>query len=143
MVGMAEIELDKETGAYELVDYVAVADCGTAINPNLVRVQTEGGLAQGIGMAMYEDVTRSEKGRVLENSFMQYKIPSRLDVGTIRVELLGSYEPTGPFGVKSIGEVVINTPSPAIAGAVAAAMGVQIRELPITAEKIYRGMKET
>lgn len=142
MVGMAEIELDRETGAYELVDYVAVVDCGTAINPNLVRVQTEGGLAQGIGMAMYEEVTRSEKGRVLENSFMQYKIPSRLDVGTIRVELLGSYEPTGPFGVKSIGEVVINTPPPAIAGAVAAASGVQVRELPITAEKIYRGMRD-
>lgn len=142
MVGMAEIELDRETGAYELVDYVAVVDCGTAINPNLVRVQTEGGLAQGIGMAMFEEVTRSAKGRVLENSFMQYKIPSRLDVGTIRVELLGSYEPTGPFGVKSIGEVVINTPSPAIAGAVAAASGVWVRELPITAEKIYRGMQE-
>lgn len=143
MVGMAEIELDKETGAYDLVDYVAVVDCGTAINPNLVRVQTEGGLAQGIGMAMYEEVTRSEKGRVFENSFMQYKIPSRLDVGNIRVELLGSYEPTGPFGVKSIGEVVINTPPPAIAGAVAAATGVQVRELPVTAEKIYRGMQET
>lgn len=143
MVGMAEIELDRETGAYDLVDYVAVVDCGTAINPNLVTIQTEGGLAQGIGMAMYEEVTRSEKGRVLENSFMQYKIPSRLDVGTIRVELSGSYEPTGPFGVKSIGEVVINTPPPAIAGAVAAATGVQIRELPITAEKIYRGMQQT
>lgn len=140
MVGMAEIELDKETGAYELIDFVGVVDCGTAINPNLVRVQTEGGLAQGIGMAMYEDVTRSEKGQVYENSFMQYKIPSRLDVGTIRVELEGSYEPTGPFGVKSIGEVVINTPSPAIAGAVAAASGVWVRELPITAEKVYMGM---
>lgn len=140
MVGMAEIELDKETGAYELIDYVAVVDCGTPINPNLVRVQTEGGLVQGIGMAMFEDVTRSKDGRVYENSFMQYKIPSRLDVGTVRVELESSYEPTGPFGVKSIGEVVINTPPPAIAAAVAAATGVQIRELPITAEKIYRGM---
>ncbi len=143
MVGMAEIELDQETGAYELIDYVAVVDCGTPINPNLVRVQTEGGLAQGIGMAMYENVTRTEKGQVIENSFLQYKIPTRQDVGTIRVELEPSYEPTGPFGVKSIGEVVINTPSPAIAGAVASATGgVQIRELPITAEKVYRGMKE-
>lgn len=141
MVGMAEVELDRETGDYELVDYVAVVDCGTPINPNLVRIQTEGGLAQGIGMAMYEEVTRSETGRVLENSFMQYKIPSRLDVGTIRAETMGSYEPTGPFGVKSIGEVVINTPPPAIAAAVAAASGVQVRELPITAEKIYMGMR--
>lgn len=138
MVGMAEIELDKETCAFELIDYVGVIDCGTPINPNLVRVQTEGGLGQGIGMAMFEDVTRSEKGRVYENSFMQYKLPTRMDTGNIRVEIESSYEPTGPFGVKSVGEVVINTPSPAIAGAVAAATGVQVRELPVTPEKIFR-----
>lgn len=138
MVGIAEIEMDKETCDFELVNYVAVVDCGTPINPALVRVQTEGGLGQGIGMAMFEDVTRSEKGQVYENSFMQYKLPSRVDVGNIRVEFESSYEPTGPFGVKSIGEVVINTPSPAIAGAVANATGVQIRELPVTPEKIFR-----
>ena len=73
---------------------------------------------------------------------MQYKIPSRLDVGTIRVEFESSYEPTGPFGAKSIGEIVINTPSPAIANAVYNAVGVRVRELPITAEKIYWGMKK-
>lgn len=140
MVGMAEIELDKETGVYELIDYVAVVDCGTPINPNLTRVQTEGGLGQGIGMAMYEDVTRSERGRVYENSFMQYKLPTRVDIGKLRVEFECSYEPTGPFGVKSIGEIVINTPSPAIESAVAHAVGVHIRELPITAEKIFYGM---
>lgn len=89
-------------------------------------------------MAMFEDVTRSEKGQVYENSFMQYKLPTRVDVGNIRVEFESSYEPTGPFGVKSIGEVVINTPSPAIAAAVANATGVQIRELPITPEKIFK-----
>ena len=77
-----------------------------------------------------------------ENSLMQYKIPSRLDVGTIRVEFEGSYEPTGPFGAKSIGEVVINTPPPAIADAVYNAVGVRIRELPITAEKIFKGMQD-
>lgn len=141
MVGMAEIELDPETGAYELIDYVAVVDCGTAINPNLVRVQTEGGLAQGIGMAMFEEVSRSEKGQVYENSFMQYKLPTRMDVGDIRVEIISSYEPTGPFGAKSIGEIVINTPSPAIAAAIANGSGVFIRELPLTAEKIYKGLR--
>ena len=121
---------------------MAVVDCGTVVNPSLARVQTEGGLAQGIGMAMYEDVIYNAKGKNYSNSFMQYKIPSRLDVGNIRVEFESSYEPTGPFGVKSIGEVVINTPSPAIAGAVANASGVWIRELPITAEKIFTEMKE-
>lgn len=92
-------------------------------------------------MAMFEDVTRSQRGRVFENSFMQYKLPTRMDVGHLQVEFESSYEPTGPFGVKSIGEVVINTPSPAIAGAVANAAGVWIRDLPITAEKIYMEAK--
>lgn len=141
MVGMAEVEVDKETGAVELIDYVAVVDCGTPVNPNLVRIQTEGGLAQGIGMAMFEDILYTDKGQMMGNSFMQYKIPNRQDVGTVRVEFECSYEKTGPFGVKSIGEVVINTPPPAIASAVAHACGVQVRTLPITAEKIYWGMK--
>ena len=106
MVGMAEVEVDKETGEVELLDYVAVVDCGTPVNPNLARVQTEGGIAQGIGMALYEDVVYNAKGKNYSNSFMQYKIPTRLDVGTIRVDFKSSYEPTGPFGAKSIGEIV-------------------------------------
>lgn len=140
MVGMAEVEIDKQTGQLELIDYVAVVDCGTVVNPNLARVQTEGGIAQGIGMALYEDVVYSEKGKNYSNSFMQYKIPSRLDVGNIRVEFESSYEPTGPFGAKSIGEIVINTPPGAIANAVQNAVGVMVRELPITAEKIWEGI---
>jgi putative selenate reductase molybdopterin-binding subunit len=140
VVGMAEVEIDKETGKVDLIDYVAVVDCGTVINTNLARVQTEGGIAQGIGMALYEDIKYTEKGQMVSNSLMQYKIPSRLDVGTIRVAFESSYEPTGPFGAKSIGEVVINTPSPAIANAVYNGVHVNIRELPITAEKVYMGM---
>ena len=93
-------------------------------------------------MALYEDVVYSESGKNFSNSFMQYKIPSRQDVGTIHVEFESSYEPTGPFGAKSIGEVVINTPSPAIAQAVYNASGVRVKELPITAEKVYWGMKK-
>lgn len=140
MVGMAEVEVDTETGAIEIIDYAAAVDCGTPLNPNLARVQTEGGLAQGIGMALYEDIIYNEKGQNLTNSFMQYKIPCRQDVGKIRVELESSYEPTGPFGAKSIGEVVINTPSPAIAHAVYNAVKVRVRELPITPEKLLREM---
>lgn len=142
MAGIAEIELDKETGKVELVDYVAVVDCGTVVNPSLARVQVEGGIAQGIGMALYEDVVYNKDGKNFSNSFMQYKIPTRLDVGDIRVEFESSYEPTGPFGAKSIGEIVINTPSPAIANAIYNATHVRLRELPMTAEKIYRGMQE-
>lgn len=140
MVGMVEIELDKETGHIEIIDYVAVVDCGTPINTNLARVQVEGGLGQGIGMALFEDVQYSEKGRMYNNSFMQYKLPARNDVGTLRVEFESSYEETGPYGAKSIGEIVINTPSPALAHAVYNATGVYIHELPITPEKIVMGM---
>ena len=136
MAGMVEIELDKETGHVEILDYCAVVDCGTPINPNLARVQTEGGIVQGIGMALYEDVTYNKKGVLAENSFMQYKVPSRLDMGKLRVEFANSYEQSGPFGAKSIGEIVINTPSPALAHAIYNATGVWFKELPITSEKI-------
>lgn len=142
MVGMAEVEVDTETGQVTLLNYAAAVDCGTVINPNLARIQTEGGIAQGIGMALYEDVIYDKNGKNLSHSFLQYKIPTRLDVGTIQVEFESSYEPSGPFGAKSIGEIVINTPSPAIANAVYQAVGVRVRELPITAEKIYYGMKK-
>lgn len=140
MAGAVEVELDKETGHVEILDYAAVVDCGTVINPNLARVQTEGGIVQGIGMALYENVQYDAKGHMMNNSFMQYKIPTRLDMGRLRVEFESSYEPTGPFGAKSIGEIVINTPSPAIAHAIANATGLWFKELPITSEKIAMGL---
>lgn len=136
MVGAAEVEIDKETGEIEVVDYYAAVDCGTTINPNLARVQAEGGILQGIGMALTENITYNENGRVLENSLMQYKIPTRVDIGHIHVEFESSYENEGPFGAKSIGEVVINTPPPAIADAVYNAVGKRFYELPITPEQI-------
>lgn len=142
MVGMVEIELDKETGQVDILDYVAVVDCGTVVNPNLARVQTEGGIVQGIGMALYENVQYNDKGAIAENSFMQYKIPTRLDIGKLRVEFESSYEETGPFGAKSIGEIVINTPSPAIAHAIYNATGVWLRDLPMTPEKIAMSLCE-
>lgn len=142
IAGFAEVEVDKETGKVELVDYVAVVDCGTVINPHLARIQVEGGIVQGIGMALYEDVKVDNKGKLLSNSFMQYKIPCRKDIGTLRVAFKESFEPTGPFGAKSVGEVVINTPAPAIAAAVYNAVGVRITQLPITPEKIFMGLQK-
>ncbi len=140
MVGMVEIELDKETGSVEILDYEAVVDCGIPVNPNLARVQTEGGLGQGIGMALYENVSYNAKGKIAEGDFMQYKIPTRQDVGNIHVEFETSYEPSGPFGAKSIGEIVINTPAPALAHAIYRATGVWHRTVPFTPEKILMGM---
>lgn len=136
MAGFVEIELDTRTGKITPIKTVGVVDCGTVINRNLARVQTEGGLGQGIGMALYEDVVYRRDGKMETNSFMQYKIPTRVDTGEIEVAFEETYEPTGPFGAKSIGEVVINTPSPAIAHAVYNATGVWVRDLPLTPEKV-------
>lgn len=140
MVGAAEVEVDKETGQIDVIDYVGVIDCGIPINPNLARVQAEGGIGQGIGMVLYEDVQYTDKGKIRNNSFMQYKIPNRMDIPKVRIEFESSYEKTGPFGAKSIGELVIDTPCPAIANAVYNATGVRVRELPITPEKVAMGI---
>ena len=123
MAGIAEVEVD----------------CGTVINEALARVQAEGGIAQGIGHALYEIVEHDDRGRLRTGNFMSYKLPTRLDIGSIRVAFEPSYEPTGPFGAKSIGEVVINTPLAAVASAVAHATGHQVRSLPITPEKALLG----
>ena len=142
MAGAAEVEIDLETGKITPIDYAAVVDCGTVINTNLARIQTEGGLVQGIGMALYEDIQYSEKGKLKNRNFINYKIPTRLDMGQIRVDFESSYEPTGPYGAKSIGEVVINTPSPAIADAVYNGTGLRFRTLPITSEKVFMGLHQ-
>ena len=142
MVGIAEVDVDKLTGEIKVHDYVSVVDCGTVVNPNLARVQAEGGIVQGIGMALSEDITYSDEGKMRNRNFLQYKLPTRVDVPSVRVEFESSYEDNGPFGAKSIGEVVINTPTSAIASAIKHATGVQVRTLPITAEKVLLGKED-
>ena len=136
MVGAAEVEVDLETGEAQVIRYEAAVDCGTPVNPNLAQVQAEGGILQGIGMALTENVTYDDRGMPQENSLMQYKIPARNDIGHIHVVFENSYEGTGPFGAKSIGEVVINTPLPAVADAIYHATHKRFYELPITREQI-------
>ncbi|WP_349763751.1 molybdopterin cofactor-binding domain-containing protein [Fusobacterium sp. SYSU M8D902] len=138
IASFAEVEVDTLTGETNVVDFLSVADCGTPINPALARVQVEGGIAQGIGLALTEEITIDKNGKLLQDTLMQYKIPSRKDLGP-KVEVLFSYsnEPTGPFGAKSIGEVVINTPAPAIADAIYKATKSRVRSLPITSEKLF------
>lgn len=142
IAGFVETEIDKETGKVEIVDYVAVVDCGTVINRGLATIQTEGGIVQGMGLALFEEVRYTDKGQMDSNSFMQYKIPARCDVGKVRVDFVETYEPTGPFGAKSIGEVVINTPAPAIQDAIYNGVGVRINSLPMTPEKIFMEMNK-
>ena len=141
MVGMVEIELDKETGHVEVLDYMAVVDCGIPINPALARIQAEGGIVQGIGHTLMEDIQYDRWGKPIQSSFLQYRLPTRLDMGHLRVEFEHSYEPTGPFGAKSIGEIVINTPAPALTHAIYRATGVWHREIPITPEQIALGLE--
>ena len=142
MVGAAEVEVDLLTGESKVIEYDACVDCGTPVNPNLARVQAEGGILQGIGMTMSENITYSDKGKLYENSFLQYKIPSRMDIGHINVDFESSYEAAGPFGAKSIGEVVINTPLPAITDALSHAAGKRFYTLPITPEQIVMARVE-
>ena len=142
MSAFVEIEIDTETGQINILEYVAVVDCGTTINPNLARIQVEGGILQGIGMAMWEDVRYSKDGKMLSNNLMNYKIPNRKDVKKITVEFAESYDPAGPYGAKSVGEIGIDTPLAAIANAIYNAVGVRIRSVPLTPEKILTGILE-
>ena len=134
--GFAEVEVDIETGKVELLEFTSVIDCGTVINPKLARIQAEGGIVQGIGMALFEEVKETKRGKLITNSFMQYKIPCRMDINNITVEFADGYDRTGPYGAKSIGEVVTNPAPPAIVDAVYNAVGIRIRDLPITPEKV-------
>jgi len=136
MAGFAEVEVDTLTGKVDVLDYVAVVDCGTPLNPHLARGQVEGGLVQGIGMAMYEEVIINPKGKQLTNNFMNYRIPTRKEVHSMKVEFADTYEESGPYGAKSVGEIGIDTPPAAIANAIYNAVGVRIDRLPITSEKV-------
>lgn len=137
MAGFVELEIDLETGKIDVIEYVGVVDCGTPINPNLAKIQVEGGILQGIGMTLFEEVNVNKSGKMITSNFMNYKIPSRNDYGKISVEFADSYEPTGPYGAKSVGEIGIDTPPAAIANAIFNGTGVRIRELPITSEKLF------
>ncbi|MBF4692637.1 xanthine dehydrogenase family protein molybdopterin-binding subunit [Fusibacter ferrireducens] len=140
--GFVEVEIDLETGQIHVVDFVGVIDCGTPINTNLATVQAQGGMLQGIGMALYEESERATNGDEKNASFLTYKLPSRKDALITRVEFAPSYEPTGPYGAKSIGEIVINTASPAIMDAIFNATGIRVRKLPITPSKFYELLEQ-
>ena len=127
---------------YKMIKYVTVTDCGTTINPMLAKGQVEGGIMQGYGMASSEEVIYNDKGKLLTTNFDVYHIPTRHEVGELVTEFADSYEPTGPFGAKSVGEIGIDTPPAVICNAVYNAVGVRINSLPITPEKILKAMKE-
>lgn len=142
MATVAEVKVDTQTGRVVPVRTYNVVDCGKVINPKLAKVQVEGGVTQAIGMALYEDVRYGKTGVLETNNFMTYKVPTRQDNGYIVTEFVESNEPSGAFGVKSIGEIVINTASPAIHNAILNAVGADVRTLPMTPEKVYMAMDD-
>ena len=142
MVSFAEVEIDLETGKVDVVDFLSYVDCGTTINPKLARGQVEGATVQGIGMTLYEEHVYDSSGRMVTNDFFTYKIPARDDIRRIRVKFAKSYEPTGPFGAKSVSEIGTDTPAPAIANAIFDAIGIRMRRLPIKSEDLYFALKK-
>ncbi len=141
--GFAEVAVDTKTGVIELVRWITVHDIGKAINPMVVEGQLEGGAAQGIGFALYEDpIISQENGAMLSDGFDKYKIPTTLDMPDHEAVLLELGDPTGPFGAKSVGESGIFLQAPAIANAIYDAVGVRMREVPMTPEKLLAAIQE-
>jgi putative selenate reductase molybdopterin-binding subunit len=142
LASFAEVAVDLDTGRLRVVDYVAVADCGTAINPRLAEGQVEGAIANGIGYALMEDLAIDARGRARGSDFGRYKIPSSCDMPPLKVVLVDSYDPTGPMGAKSIAEIGINAPIPTIANAIHDATGVWMTRTPFTAERVWRALQD-
>jgi CO/xanthine dehydrogenase Mo-binding subunit len=140
MACACEVEINKNTGKLKLINCVASVDCGVTLNPNLAKIQVEGALVQGLGMALFEHADRSEKGSLYNNTYLNYGAPTKMDIGKLDVSFVESYEPSGPFGAKSVGEIGIDTPPAVISNAVKNAIGVRIKTLPITPEKIWRSI---
>jgi len=140
LANFAEVAVDTETGRIRVVHYVAAADCGTAINPALAEGQIEGAIVNGIGYALTEEMLISSQGRVRNPTFFDYKILCARDIPRIDVLLVDSYEPTGPMGAKSVGEIGINGPIPTIANAVHDAVGIRLRTTPFTPERVLAAL---
>jgi probable selenate reductase molybdenum-binding subunit len=137
----AEVAVDTETGVVRVVKFVGVADCGTPINPALAEGQLEGAIVQGIGHTLYEEMLISSRGGVRNPSLFDYRIPTAADVPEIEAVLIPTDEPTGPYGAKSIGEIGINGPAPAIANAIYDAVGVRLYRIPFTPERVLRALR--
>ncbi|MGA2991737.1 MAG: molybdopterin cofactor-binding domain-containing protein [Candidatus Korobacteraceae bacterium] len=138
---IADVEVDTETGEVEVLKIVAVHDCGTAINPLLTEGQVEGGVAMGVGFGLMEEMVL-EKGKVKNPQFTDYVLPTALDVPEIVTRLVERPDPAGPYGAKGIGEPSLLPTAPAIVNAIQDAVGVRIRDLPVTPEKILMALRE-
>ncbi len=137
----AEVAVDVETGIVRVVKFVGAADCGTPINPALAEGQLEGAIVQGIGHTLYEELLFSPRGGVRNPNLFDYRIPTAVDVPDVEVVLIPTDEPSGPYGAKSIGEIGINGPAPAIANAIYDAVGVRLYRIPFTPDRVLRALQ--
>jgi CO/xanthine dehydrogenase Mo-binding subunit len=138
---IAEVNVDDETGEVEVIRIVAAHDCGTPINPMLVEGQVEGGIAMGLGFALQEEILFDAAGRQINPNLTNYITPTALDMPEIDVHIVDSYDPTGPFGAKGVGEPTAVPTAAAILNAIHDAVGVRITSLPATAEKVLAAIK--
>jgi putative selenate reductase molybdopterin-binding subunit len=136
----AEVEVDTGTGRIRVLRFVSAVDCGTAINPLQVEGQIEGAVAMGIGFALSEEMRYDAQGRLLNGNLVDYKLTHADDMPEMTTLVVSSYEPTGPFGAKSVAEVPVNGPAPAIANAVLHALGVRITDLPLTPDRVLQAL---
>ncbi|MCI0587873.1 MAG: xanthine dehydrogenase family protein molybdopterin-binding subunit [Planctomycetes bacterium] len=137
---VAEVDVDPDTGEVEVTRFVAAIDAGKAIHPTLVAGQVEGGAVQGIGWGTIEEIT-FDRGRLLQDRLATAIIPTSLDVPPIETVLVEKPYPHGPFGAKGIGELPIDGPAPAVASAVADAIGTIVPEIPLTPERVLRALE--
>ena len=137
----AEVEVDELTGKVEVVHYVAAVDCGVSINPSLVRGQILGAVTNGIGFALTEEYRFGSHGNMINSSLFDYKILSRRDMPPVDVIVVDNYEPTGPWGAKSVAEIGINGPLPAIGNAIFDATGIRLHASPYTPERVLAALR--
>ncbi len=137
----AEVEVNISTGHLRVIKLVSVADCGQPLNPKLVEGQIEGATVNGISYALTEEYLFDKNGKMTNPDFGTYKIYTAADMPELETIIVPSYEESGPYGAKSIAEIGINGPIPAIANALYDAVGIRIYETPFTSEKIYNALK--
>ncbi|NIO04835.1 MAG: molybdopterin-dependent oxidoreductase [Proteobacteria bacterium] len=140
MTQAAEVEVDPLTGKIRVLKMVTAHDCGRAINPMLVEGQLEGSIVGGMGQALYEEVL-VEKGQVMNPSFLDYGMPTTMEMPEIETIEVETEDPLGPFGAKESGEGTQVAPAPAIANAIYDAIGIDFNELPATPEKVLNALK--
>ena len=137
-----DVEVDRRTGGVKVLRYTLIQDAGKAVYPEFIEGQFQGGAVQGIGTALNEEYIYNEKG-VLENTgFLDYRVPVASDVPFINTEIVEVPNPDHPYGIRGIGEVPIIPPLPAIANAIHDAVGIRMRDHPMSPPKVLKALKE-